>query len=53
MLSEAEVVARRPSALRGTALDFAYLAQWAAELTLTDLLETALVDAGLEQEKGT
>jgi hypothetical protein len=37
--------------VQGTALDFAYLAHWAAELALTDLLESSLVDAGLEQEK--
>lgn len=37
--------------VQGTALDFAYLAHWAAELALTDLLQTSLIDAGLEQEK--
>ena len=37
--------------VQGTALDFAYLAHWAAELALTDLLQTSLLDAGLEQEK--
>jgi hypothetical protein len=37
--------------VQGMALDFAYMAHWAAELGLTDLLETALIDAGMEQEK--
>lgn len=36
--------------VQGTALDFAYMTHWAAELALTDLLETALEDAGLTQE---
>ena len=39
--------------VQGTALDFTYLAHWAAELELTDLLENALIDAGLEKEKET
>jgi hypothetical protein len=37
--------------VQGTALDFAYLVHWAAELELTDLLDNALIDAGLEKEK--
>ena len=37
--------------VQGDALEFAYLAHWAEELALTDLLQTSLVDAGLEQEK--
>ncbi|MES2462907.1 MAG: hypothetical protein V4671_20170 [Armatimonadota bacterium] len=39
--------------VQGTALDFAYLAHWAEDLAVSDLLKTALEDAGLEQEKGT
>jgi hypothetical protein len=35
--------------VQNTALDMAYLRQWAAELHLTDLLEHALKDAGINQ----
>jgi len=34
--------------VQGTNLDMAYLRRWAANLSVTDLLERALVDAGLE-----
>ena len=37
--------------VQGTSLDFVYLAHWAADLAVSDLLQTALEDAGLEQEK--
>jgi len=34
--------------VQGTSLDMAYLQRWAANLNVTDLLERALVDAGLK-----
>jgi hypothetical protein len=34
--------------VQGTNLDMAYLQRWAADLSVTDLLERALVDAGLK-----
>ncbi|MBV9691103.1 MAG: hypothetical protein JO202_15505 [Ktedonobacteraceae bacterium] len=34
---------------QGTALDLAYLERWAAALGVTDLLERALIEAGLRQ----
>jgi hypothetical protein len=34
--------------VQGTNLDIAYLRRWAANLSVTDLLERALVNAGLE-----
>ena len=34
--------------VQGINLDMAYLRRWAANLSVTDLLERALVDAGLE-----
>ncbi len=34
--------------VQGTALDMNYLQRWAAVLDVTDLLERALVDAGLK-----
>jgi len=34
--------------VQGTHLDMAYLQRWAANLKVTDLLERALVDAGLK-----
>ena len=34
--------------VQGTKLDMSYLQKWAANLSVTDLLERALVDAGLE-----
>ena len=34
--------------VQGTNLDMAYLQRWAADLSVTDLLESALVDAGLK-----
>jgi len=37
--------------VQGTHLDMAYLQHWAAVLRVTDLLERALVDAGLKEEK--
>ena len=35
--------------VQGTNLDRNYLQKWAANLSVTDLLERALVDAGLEE----
>ena len=35
--------------VQGTALDMDYLQRWAADLKVTDLLERALVDAGLKE----
>ena len=35
--------------VQGTALDMDYLQRWAADLDVTDLLERALVDAGLKE----
>ena len=35
--------------VQGTALDMDYLQRWAADLNVTDLLERALVDAGLKE----
>ena len=35
--------------VQGTHLDMAYLQRWAANLKVTDLLERALVDAGLKE----
>ena len=35
--------------VQGTALDMDYLQRWAANLNVTDLLERALVDAGLNE----
>ncbi len=35
--------------VQGTNLDMAYLQRWAANLNVTDLLERALVDAGLKE----
>jgi len=35
--------------VQGTHLDMAYLQRWAASLNVTDLLERALVDAGLKE----
>ena len=35
--------------VQGTALDMDYLQRWAANLNVTDLLERALVDAGLKE----
>lgn len=37
--------------VQGTDLDMAYLQRWAAALRVTDLLERALVDAGLREEQ--
>jgi hypothetical protein len=34
--------------VQGTNLDMSYLQKWAANLSVTDLLERALVDAGLQ-----
>jgi hypothetical protein len=35
--------------VQGTALDLVYLRRWAANLKVTDLLERAFVDAGMEE----
>ena len=35
--------------VQGTGLDMAYLERWSASLNVTDLLERALVDAGLKE----
>jgi len=35
--------------VQGTSLDIDYLQKWAANLRVTDLLERALVDAGLKE----
>jgi hypothetical protein len=35
--------------VQGTSLDMVYLQRWAANLNVTDLLERALVDAGLKE----
>ncbi len=35
--------------VQGTALDLAYLQRWATNLKVADLLDRALVDAGLEE----
>jgi hypothetical protein len=35
--------------VQGTNLDMAYLQRWAAALKVSDLLERALVDAGLAE----
>ncbi len=37
--------------VQGTNLDMVYLRRWAAALQVTDLLERALVDAGLAESK--
>jgi hypothetical protein len=37
--------------VQGTTLDLDYLQRWAAALRVTDLLERALVDAGLKEEE--
>ena len=37
--------------MQGTDLDMFYLHRWAAALNVTDLLERALIDAGLLDEK--
>ncbi len=36
--------------VQGTTLDMDYLQRWAAVLRVSDLLERALVDAGLREE---
>ena len=37
--------------VQGTNLDMAYLQRWAVALKVSDLLERALVDAGLAESK--
>jgi hypothetical protein len=37
--------------IRGTQLDMVYLHTWAAQLHVTDLLDRALIDAGLMEAR--